>query len=81
MPAAELTAIPATQSKFSNGATCKILKGNDGALSPDVPCKKDVSFEPALVKTSRTVIDGVNGKVVDLYTVGLPVCDVFANLQ
>ena len=50
MPGAELTAYPGdepeTQSNYSNGATCKILKGNDKALPLDVPCKMDASFEP-----------------------------------
>ena len=41
---------PNQQNNRRNGTTRKTLKGNEGALSIDVPRDRDGSFEPQLIK-------------------------------
>lgn len=36
-----------------NGATRKVLKGNDGAVSIDIPRDRDGSFEPELIRKGQ----------------------------
>ena len=38
------------QSDRRNGATRKVLKGNEGAVSIDIPEDSDGSFEPELIQ-------------------------------
>lgn len=52
------------QSNRRNGATRKMLKGNDGAVPIDIPRDRDGSFEPELVKKGQTRIDGMDDKII-----------------
>ena len=64
---------PATlQDNRRNGTTRKTLKGNDGAVPVDVPRDRDGSFQPELIKKGQTRIDGMDDKIIGLYS-GWPV--------
>ena len=80
---------PAGEDNRRNGASTKVLKGHDGAMPLAVPRDRDSSFEPELVKTGQTRIDGMDDKssprgprpVADgLYAAGLTVRDIQAHL-
>ena len=45
-----------------NGATRKVLKGNDGAVPIDIPRDRDGSFEPELIQKGQPRIDGMDDK-------------------
>ena len=44
------------QSNRRNGATRKVLKGNDGAVPIDIPRDRDGSFDPELIQKGQTRI-------------------------
>ncbi len=46
-----------------------------------VPRDREGGFEPALVKTGQTRIDGMDDKIIGLYAAGLTVCDIRAHLE
>lgn len=75
------TAAPADQPNRRNGASPKVLKGEDGALPISVPRDRDGSFEPELVKKGQTRIDGMDDKIIGLYAAGLTVRDIRAHLE
>ncbi|KKL17813.1 hypothetical protein LCGC14_2481780 [marine sediment metagenome] len=65
MLSAELTAhlgyedgkeAPAGQANRRNGASTKVLKGQDGEMSVAVPRDRDSSFEPELVEKGQTLL-------------------------
>ena len=51
------------QSNRRNGATRKVVKGNDGAVPIDIPRDRDGSFEPELIHKGQTRIDGMDDKI------------------
>lgn len=61
---------PPGQSNRRNGASTKVLKGQDGELPLAVPRDRDSSFEPELVKKGQTRIDGMDDKIIGLYAAG-----------
>ena len=69
------------QSNRRNGTSRKTLKGNDGALTIDVPRDRDGSFEPELIKKGQTRIDGMDDKIIGLYAAGLSTRDIRAHLE
>ena len=52
------------QSNRRNGATRKVLKGNDGAVPIDIPRDREGSFEPELIQKGQTRIDGIDDKII-----------------
>ena len=89
MLGAELTAhlgyeegkeVPQHQANRRNGASRKVLKGQDGEMPVAVPRDRDSSFEPELVKKGQTRIDGMDDKIIGLYAAGLTVRDIQAHL-
>ena len=89
MPGAELTThlgyeegkeAPPGQTNRRNGASAKVLKGQDGELPLAVPRDRDGSFEPELVKKGQTRTCGMDDKIVGLYAAGLTVRDIQAHL-
>lgn len=89
MSGAELTAhpghdegkeAPARQRNRRNGASTKVLKGQDGELSVAVPRDRDSSFAPGLVKKDQTRIGGMDDKIIGLYAAGLTDRDIQAHL-
>ena len=69
------------QSNRRNGATRKVLKGNDGAVPIDIPRDRDGSFEPELIQKGQTRIDGMDDKIIGLYAAGLSTRDIRAHLE
>jgi transposase-like protein len=55
---------PPAQSNRRNGASTKVLKGQDGEMPVAVPRDRDSSFEPELVKKGQTRIDGMDDKII-----------------
>jgi len=69
------------QANRRNGATRKVLKGNDGAVPIDIPRDRDGSFEPELIRKGQTRIDGMDDKIIGLYAAGLSTRDISAHLE
>uniref|UniRef100_UPI004047D139 IS256 family transposase n=5 Tax=Yoonia sp. TaxID=2212373 RepID=UPI004047D139 len=69
------------QANRRNGATRKVLKGNDGAVPIDIPRDRDGSFEPELIQKGQTRIDGMDDKIIGLYAAGLSTRDIRAHLE
>jgi len=53
---------PPGQTNRRNGASTKVLKGQDGEMPVAVLRDRDSSFEPELVKKGQTRIDGMDDK-------------------
>jgi putative transposase len=69
------------QNNRRNGATRKVLKGNDGAVPIDIPRDRDGSFEPELIRKGQTRIDGMDDKIIGLYAAGLSTRDIRSHLE
>jgi putative transposase len=69
------------QTNRRNGATRKVLKGNDEAVPIDIPRDRDGSFEPELIQKGQTRIDGMDDKIIGLYAAGLSTRDIRAHLE
>ena len=69
------------QTNRRNGASRKVLKGNDGAVPIDIPRDRDGSFEPELIPKGQTRIDGMDDKIIGLYAAGLSTRDIRAHLE
>lgn len=52
------------QANWRNGATRKVLKGNDGAVRIDIPRNRDGSLESELIKEGQTRIDRMYNKII-----------------
>ena len=63
-----------------NSSTKKVLKSEDGEFPIAVPRDRDSGSEPVLVKKGQTRIDGMNEKIIGLYTAGLTARDIQAHL-
>jgi putative transposase len=72
---------PPGQENRRNGASPKVLKGQDGEMPIAVPRDRNGSFEPELVKKGQTRIDGMDDKIIGLYAHGLTVRDIKAHLE
>ena len=72
---------PNSQSNRRNGTTGKTLKGNDGALSIEIPRDRDGSFAPELIGKGQTRIDGMDDKIIGLYAAGLSTRDIRTHLE
>lgn len=70
---------PAGQSNWCNGATRKALKGEGGELPVSIPCDRESSFEPELLKKGQTSIDEMDEKILGLTPAGLTVRDIQAH--
>ena len=64
-----------------NGATHKVVKGNDGAASIDIPRGRDGSFERELIQKGQIRIDGMDDKIIGLYAAGLSTRDIRVHLE
>jgi len=69
------------QTNRRNGATRKLLKGNDGAVPIDIPRDRDGSFEPELIQKGQTRINGMDDKINGLYAAGSSTRDIRAHLE
>src|SRR5215213_5593172 len=54
-----------------NGTTPKTMRGKRGQVQIDVPRDRTSEFEPQLVKKKQTRFDGLDEKIISLYSRGM----------
>ena len=64
-----------------NGKSRKTLKSEQGEVQIAVPRDRQGSFEPQLVRKHQTRWDGLDEKIIALYSRGMTVRDIQAQLQ
>jgi putative transposase len=64
-----------------NGTTPKTLRGKRGQVQLDVPRDRDASFEPQLVKKGQTRFDGLDEKIISLYSRGMTQREIQGHLE
>jgi putative transposase len=64
-----------------NGTTPKTLRGKRGQVQLDVPRDRDSSFEPQLVKKGQTRFDGLDEKIISLYSRGMTQREIQGHLE
>lgn len=64
-----------------NGKSRKRLKSEQGEIEIGVPRDRQGSFEPQLVRKHQTRWDGLDEKIIALYSRGMTVRDIQAQLQ
>ncbi|GCE09267.1 IS256 family transposase [Dictyobacter aurantiacus] len=64
-----------------NGSSNKTVKGEQGHLQLSIPRDRESSFEPQLIKKHQTRLEGLDEKILILYSHGLTTRDIQAQLQ
>jgi putative transposase len=64
-----------------NGTTPKTMKGKRGQVQIDVPRDRNSEFEPQLVKKGQTRFDGLDEKIISLYSRGMTQREIQGHLQ
>ncbi|MBW4541353.1 MAG: IS256 family transposase [Myxacorys chilensis ATA2-1-KO14] len=64
-----------------NGHSKKTIKGEFGEAEIAVPRDRNGAFEPIIVAKGQTRFDGFDGKILSLYSRGMSVRDIQAQLQ
>jgi putative transposase len=64
-----------------NGTTPKTLKGKRGQVQIDVPRDRNSEFEPQLVKKGQTRFDGLDEKIISLYSRGMTQREIQGHLE
>jgi putative transposase len=64
-----------------NGSTPKILKGKRGQVEIEVPRDRNSEFEPQLVKKNQTRFDGLDEKIISLYSRGMTTREIQGHLE
>ncbi len=64
-----------------NGHSKKTIKGEFGAAEITIPRDRNGAFEPVIVAKGQTRFDGFDGKILSLYSRGMSVRDIQAQLQ
>lgn len=64
-----------------NGSTPKTLKGKRGQIDIEVPRDRKGEFEPQLVKKNQTRFDGLDEKIISLYSRGLTQNEIRGHLE
>jgi putative transposase len=64
-----------------NGTTPKTIKGKRGQVQIDVPRDRNSEFEPQLVKKGQTRFDGLDEKVISLYSRGMTQREIQGHLE
>jgi putative transposase len=72
---------PATSRNRRNGHSKKTIKGEFGEAEIAVPRERNSDFEPVIVQKGQTRFDGFDGKILSLYSRGMSVRDIQAQLQ
>lgn len=72
---------PATSRNRRNGHSKKTIKGEFGEAEIAVPRDRNSDFEPVIVQKGQTRLDGFDGKILSLYSRGMSVRDIQAQLQ
>ena len=71
----------ATSRNRRNGHSKKTIKGEFGEAEIAVPRDRNSDFEPVIVQKGQTRFDGFDGKILSLYSRGMSVRDIQAQLQ
>lgn len=64
-----------------NGTSPKILKGKRGQVEIEVPRDRNGEFEPQLVKKHQTRFDGLDEKIISLYSRGMTTREIQGHLE
>lgn len=64
-----------------NGTTPKTLRGKRGQVQIDVPRDRRSDFEPQLVKKNQTRFDGLDEKIISLYSRGMTQREIQGHLE
>jgi putative transposase len=64
-----------------NGTTPKTLRGKRGQVQIDVPRDRTSEFEPQLVKKGQTRFDGLDEKIISLYSRGMTQREIQGHLE
>ncbi|GAP99895.1 mobile element protein [Leptolyngbya sp. NIES-2104] len=64
-----------------NGHSKKTIKGEFGQAEISIPRDRNGAFEPVIVAKGQTRFDGFDGKILSLYSRGMSVRDIQAQLQ
>lgn len=64
-----------------NGSTPKTMKGKRGQVQIDVPRDRNAEFEPQLVKKGHTRFDGLDDKIISLYSRGMTQREIQGHLE
>jgi putative transposase len=64
-----------------NGTTPKTIKGKRGQVQIDVPRDRNSEFEPQLVKKGQTGFDGLDEKIISLYSRGMTQREIQGHLE
>ena len=69
-----------SHSNYRNGKTTKTLTTDTGDLEISVPRDRNADFEPQIVPKRKTKINGLDSKIISLYSRGLSVADIQSQL-
>jgi len=64
-----------------NGSTPKVLKCKRGQVEIEVPRDRNAEFEPQLVKKNQTRFDGLDEKIISLYSRGMTTREIQGHLE
>jgi putative transposase len=64
-----------------NGSTPKTLRGKRGQVQIDVPRDRNSQFEPQLIKKNQTRFDGLDEKIISLYSRGMTQREIQGHLE
>lgn len=64
-----------------NGTTPKTLRGKRGQVQIDVPRDRHAEFEPQLIKKNQTRFDGLDEKIISLYSRGMTQREIQGHLE
>ena len=64
-----------------NGTTPKTLRGKRGQVQIDVPRDRNSEFEPQLIKKNQTRFDGLDDKIISLYSRGMTQREIQGHLE
>ena len=64
-----------------NGTTPKTIRGKRGQVQIDVPRDRESEFEPQLIKKNQTRFDGLDDKIISLYSRGMTQREIQGHLE
>jgi putative transposase len=64
-----------------NGTTQKTIRGKRGQVRIDVPRDRNSEFEPQLIKKNQTRFDGLDEKIISLYSRGMTQREIQGHLE
>jgi putative transposase len=64
-----------------NGTSRKTLRGKRGQVQIDVPRDRNSEFEPQLIKKNQTRFDGLDEKIISLYSRGMTQREIQGHLE